>query len=184
MVGLFFIPIPLAQGAAPQRFISSITRLSEENNKLYMYLSVDVDDEDGLRDILKDGAVIELDVTITMELVRSWWTNSTINNVSYSFIMQHAPLTREFQINGPIFDNKKNLRDKNLTRLLKNSWHSLRLEVISLDLLDLEGQNRNYEVSVSLNLRHKEVPPWLESHSLFWSSAVVPNQTLTLPYTR
>ncbi|MDR2076858.1 MAG: DUF4981 domain-containing protein, partial [Desulfovibrio sp.] len=73
-------------------------------------------------------------------------------------------------------------RDRNLSRLLYGNWRRLTLPVGDLETIRQAGPDREYILTVSFQLRHTEIPPWLEKSPLFWSSDVVPEMTVSLEY--
>lgn len=147
---------------------------------LYVKLSLNVDNEDGLRDMLKDGAVLDLSVSTTLERKR-WWSNEEIVSSEFVATILHDPLTRDFVVLLPGTEGQKQVRDKNLTRLLHSTWRSLSLPVLSLTDLLLQERDAEYSLILNVSLQHAEVPPWLENSLVFWSSKVVPSEKIVLP---
>ena len=168
--------------AAPQQFVMAPPATRVDGDTLRVDLSLTVDDEDGLRDLLKDGAVLALTVSLEMDRSRSWWTNAAVVSKSYTSNIRHDPLTRDFVLTLPTEGGEKQLRDKNLTRLLHNSWRKLSFPLTSLQVLQEQGQDEEYNIILKVQLQHTEVPPWLEKSIVFWSADIVPEQTRTLIY--
>lgn len=180
---LFFLVLAHpAQGLPPTRLLVEKPVLLTQDNMLFLTLSVSVDDEEGLRELLKNGAVLELATNVTVERERSWWANAEVFTHSYSSVLRHEPLSRDFLVVFPDRDGERQLRDRNLTRLLYESWKKLSLPVLPPDSLIWEN-GESYQLYFTITLRHIEVPPWLEKSLVFWSAEVVPPEqgVLTVP---
>lgn len=175
----FFLPHP-ALALPPTRLIITNPALSFQDNTLLFTFSVTVDDEEGLREIMKNGAVLELMTQIDVERERSWWANAQVFTRTYSSVLRHDPLSRDFIVTFPEKDGTRELRDRNLTRLLYESWKKLSFPVV--DAMALTRQNDEaYYLNFTITLRHIEVPPWLEKSLFFWSPEVVPPENGALP---
>ncbi|MDL2315789.1 DUF4390 domain-containing protein [Desulfovibrio sp. OttesenSCG-928-A18] len=170
-----------AQAAAPSRLLIEPPRLLNQDELLYAQISLTVDDEDGLHDLLKDGAVLELKLTLRLERNRTLWANAEVAQVVYSSILRHDPLTRDFIVTLPGRE-ARSLRDRNLTRLLHKSWRSLNLAITALDIVRAQGADNQFTFVLNVTLKHSEVPPWLDNSMGLWSSDVVPSGKLELPY--
>jgi hypothetical protein len=171
--------------ASPQRFIIENPQLVERGEVLFFSASLSVEEEGALHDLLKDGAVLELTVSTTLDRRRSWWTNAEVAVHTYTSNLRHDQLTRNFLISQPSEGALGELtRDRNLTRLLYGNWRRLMLPVGGLEAIREAGPDREYILTVSFQLRHTEVPPWLEKASPFWFSDVVPEATVSLTYPR
>lgn len=168
-----------AFAAPPKRFIIDALSLKNEDQALSIDLALSVDEEDGLRDLLKDGAVIELKVNLKVERRRSWWANADIAEREYVSIIRHDPLSREFYLSMP--DEKNLYRDRNLSRLLMETWQNLHLPLIPLQRIEDEGLDNTFIIHGEASLTHMEVPPWLAGSS-FWSSEIIPKATFSLEY--
>lgn len=177
-----FLPPSFAQAAPPQRFVIENARFAPHEDILYFSCSASVDEESGLHAILKDGAVLELTVTVSLERHRSWWTNSEVAEVSYKSLLRHDPLSRDFIIVYPTDSGEELTRDRNLTRLLSGHWGKLELAVAPLEAMRQLGADRDYILTARFSLRHTEVPPWLQNSVGFWSSEVVPDEKVALEF--
>ena len=155
--------------------------VSIHNDDLLLNLSLTVNNEDGLRDMLKDGAVLQLDISLRLTRTRYWWLNADIESRTYSSVISHDLLSRDFVVRVPTPTGEKILRDKNLTRLLHASWRQLSLPVTSIRALSGKNSDEEFTISLTLALQHTEVPPWLEKSFIFWSSDVVPQKKYDLP---
>ncbi|MDR2488810.1 MAG: DUF4390 domain-containing protein [Desulfovibrio sp.] len=171
-----------AMGVPPHRLLVAPPSAVISNDNLFLTLSLTANDEDGLRDLLKDGSVLRLGITVSISRQRSWWTDTEIARHEYASILRHDPLTRDFMVSLPAHEEEKILRDKNLTRLLHVSWRKLSLFVVSLPTLYRQESNEEFLIEFTLNLQHTEVPPWLEKNFLFWSPDIVPQEKHTLPF--
>ncbi len=180
----FFICAPALEALAlpPQRIVVQNPTARIEDSMLRVLFSLTVDDEDGLRDMLKDGAVLALTVSTELERARSWWSDEKIVAAEFTSVIWHDPLTRNFIITMPESGQDKQYRDKNLTRLLYGTWHGFSLPILSLSKLLQQGKDAQYKITITISLQHTEVPPWLENARVFWSSDVVPQESFTLPF--
>jgi hypothetical protein len=169
--------------ASPQRFLIENPHLVAGEKLLFFSASLSVEEESALHDLLKDGAVLELTITTTLDRHRSWWTNAEVAAHTYTSNIRHDQLTRNFLISQPSEGSPGELtRDRNLTRLLYGNWRRLMLPVGDMETIRKAGPEREYILTVSFQLRHTEVPPWLEKASIFWFSDVVPEASVTLTY--
>lgn len=158
----------------PQNLVMDPPACAVEDGMLTLKLAITVDNEEGLLALLKDGAVLELGIAVQVERKRSFWVNRVAAASEYSLLLRHDPLSRDFVALMPTGQGTKELRDRNLTRLLQSSWRRISLPVVALEDLLREEPAESYLVSLFVSLRHTEVPPWLERSSVFWSADVVP----------
>lgn len=177
-----FLSSLTATAAPPQSFVIKNPHTEVVKNRLFARLSVSVDDEEGLRNMLKDGAVLALGIGVDMERLRSWWGNEEIVSTEFVSTILHDPLTRDFLVVIPSPDGEKQRRDKNLTRLLHSTWRDISIPLLSLERLRINDVDSTYSITLSLTLQHTEVPPWLEKSLVFWSSDVVPPEKINLSY--
>ncbi len=190
LFGLLLCLFRAAPAAAlpPQELILDPPAVQLEKGMLTVKLAVAVDNEEGLLALLKDGAVLELAVKADVERERSFWSNATAGGAEFSSIVRHDPLSRDFVVTTPTVEGHKEIRDRNLARLLQASWHRLSLPVARLADLLRDEPAEAYLILLSISLRHTEVPPWLEKSSVLWSSDVVPplgrSFVFTLPQAR
>jgi hypothetical protein len=145
-------------------------------------LSIAVDNEAGLRDLLKDGAVIELEIQASVERLRSLLGNAELGRQTRVSLLRHDPLSREFLLTVPGAEDDRELRDRNLTRLLHAGWKKLVFPLVPLKTLRAEGEDEEFAVELRVSLRHADVPPWLQKNFVFWSSEVAPQLHFTLPF--
>lgn len=171
-----------AYALPPQRLLLDPPVARFHNDALTLALSITVDNEDGLRDLLKDGAVLELLITASLERQRSWWSNAEVAHREFSSTIRHDPLTRDFLVAMPTPEGVTELRDRNLTRLLYASWKKLLIPITTLEQIAAQGdEEEEYGLTLTVNLHHTEVPPWLEKSFVFWSADIVPQEKRTLP---
>lgn len=168
-----------ASAAPPQRLILSSLSLTHDNQATYADFSVTIDDEDGLSDMLRNGATVELSIRVHVERKRSWWGNSSVNDVQYVYTLLYQPLTRDFVLSFPESADMIPARDKNLTNLLYENWRKFHLEAVTVNQLNTQPKDREYDVEIRVSTHHKEAPPWLEKNSLFWSADIVPEERIS-----
>ena len=184
LLAFFFLLFPCFSSLTlpPQHFLLAPPVVSARDGDLLLNLSLTVDNEDGLRDLLKDGAALRMRVSVAMTRERSWWIDQTVVSREYDSILRHNPLSRDSEITFPSPDGEQHLKDRNLTRLMHGSWRKLSLPVVPLRSLQTQGSGGNFEIVFTLSLRHAEVPPWLEKGTFFWSSDVIPQEKRSLPF--
>ncbi|MDR2075756.1 MAG: DUF4390 domain-containing protein, partial [Desulfovibrio sp.] len=98
---LALVPVSPCQSASPQRFLLENPQLAERDGLLFFSASLSVEEEGALRDLLKDGAVLELIITTTLDRRRSWWTNAEVASHVYTSSIRHDQLTRNFLLSQP-----------------------------------------------------------------------------------
>jgi hypothetical protein len=146
-------------------------------------ISIAVDNEASLRDLLKDGAILELEIQASVERLRSLLGNAELSRQTRVSLLRHDPLSREFLLTVPGAEDDTELRDRNLTRLLYAGWKKLALPLVPLKALRDEGEDEEFAVRLDIALRHADVPPWLQKNIVFWSSEVAPQLRFILPFT-
>lgn len=169
-----------AKALPPTRLVVDNIALPVRDGILRFNFSATVDNEEGLRELLKDGAVLELETSVSIERERSWWTNAEVFASVFSSVLRHDPLSRDFIVVVPENDDEREVRDRNLTRLLHESWKNLSFPLVPPDSLS-RADGENYQIIFTITLRHIEVPPWLEKSLVFWSAEVVPPEKGSLP---
>ena len=177
----FLVALPCF-AAPPQSFVVQGPSTVVKQHRLFVDLAVTVDDEEGLRNMLKDGAVLALGIAVTVERIRSWWGDELVFEDNYTSTILHDPLTRNFVVELPEQDENKQYPDKNLTRLLHATWRKLSIPLVFMERLYVDEPGSEYRITLALSLQHAEVPPWLEKSLVFWSSNVVPKEKFTMSY--
>ena len=168
--------------AAEQELMVYSANLENTPAGTFAALSCSVSDEDALRDLLKDGATIELSISFDIEGKRSWWSNAELLHKTFISKLTHDPLTREFAVTLPGATGPITLRQKNLTRLIHQSWRNLRLPLLSPAERASLDPEREHTLRITFYMHHVEVPPWLEQSTLFWSPDVAPQVILEKPF--
>jgi hypothetical protein len=172
-----------AMALSPQHLqIAPVATSVHKGEDLFLNLSLTVDHEDSLRDLLKDGAALQLGIVVDMRRKRAWWADVEITRREYASILRHDPLARDFVVSFPSPEGEKTLRDKNLTRLLHASWRKLSLYVAALHTIRAQGPDEEFIIACTLSLQHAEVPPWLKNSSIFWSPDLVPQEKRELSF--
>ena len=169
-----------AVASPPKQLHLAYLALKHQDGSLFLDLGCSVDNEDGLGEILKDGANIELKVTITVEAQRSYWANKELVEHVFIWHLSHDHLTREFVLQSSL-DKTAPARNRNLSRLLQASWYNLRLPIFDAEKMQALDPNKAYIVNVSLEVNYAEMPPWLEKSPVFSVSRVVPKGEYALP---
>lgn len=166
-----------ANAAPPERLLLRAFSVATEGEQIVLRASLDIDDREGMRNILRDGAQVQLTCTATLRRNRTLLPAQEVGGVVAEIVMRHDPLTREFELfTSPDLPPR---RDRNFARLLDGTWSRLRLNLApTAELTPGEG----YTVTLTCSLRHTKVPPWLEKTLFFWSWDVVPEATFTQPF--
>ncbi|MDR2050491.1 MAG: DUF4390 domain-containing protein [Deltaproteobacteria bacterium] len=186
--GRIFLPICLTAllfywlcspgaAAAPERFAYDPPRIAEREGILYLALSLSVDNEDSLGDLLREGVNLELKVEVSVERKRFFWFNEEMAELSFSSQLRHDPLTREFRLT--LSGNSQVFRDELLRRLLAGTWKKLEFPLLESSLFEKEEE---YLVDMNLTLKRTEVPVWLERTLMFWTRDVVEPEHIVLKY--
>jgi hypothetical protein len=152
------------------------------DDSLFVEISIAVDNETGLRDLLKDGAILELEIQASVERLRTLLGNAEISLQTRVSLLRHDPLSREFLLTVPGAEDDREMRDRNLTRLLHAGWKKLGFPLVPLKTLRAEGEDEEFAVRLDIALRHADVPPWLQKNFVFWSSEVAPQLRFILPF--
>ena len=169
-----------ASAVPPKYFELSSPSISASTGAIIAKVSISVDNLRGLFDMLKDGATLELRINAAFERVRTLWTNVTIYEKEYVYILRHNPLTREFAMFVP--NEPQPLLDKNLNRLLFATWSKFQVDFGPPSLLENPGSDTEYKALLAITLQHVDVPPWLAKNFVLWSKNVVAPETVTLPF--
>ncbi len=171
-----------AQAVSPRYFVYNQPELQEKNGILNARMRIEIDNEEGLRDLIKAGSSVELKVDLLVERPKFLLPNAEINYQSYSFTLRHDPLSREFTmaLPGEVYPS---LRDKNLGRLLESTWKTLELPVATTQKLRAEGDGKTLEVVFLLSLQYIELPSWLDKNMVIWSKDVVAPESFRCEYT-
>lgn len=167
-----------AQAAPPRQFVLDTFAIETRDDTLVLRLGVGVDAPDGLRDLLKDGAEMELRGTVTLTRRRGVLPDVTLAEKVFACTLRHDTLTSEFELR--LLGREVPWRDKNLARLLEATWKRLVLPLAPIAALE---KGEPHRVSLTLSLRHTDVPPWLSRTLFFWSWEVVPDATFTQDFT-
>ena len=169
-----------ATGAPPKYFETTKPHIALTSGEIVLSLSIDVDNVTGLYEMLKDGASVELVVSIKLERPRTFWTNVLLAETEMLSSLHHNPLTREFALYMP--GETKPLLDKNLNRLLDATWRKFSANLGPVNILDGE-KGTDYQVTLALNLQHAKPPPWLAKDFILWSKKIVEPESLVLHFT-
>lgn len=167
-----------ADAAQPERLVLRAFSVATEGDTMVLRVAVDIDDREALRNLLRDGAQLKLTLTAALKRSRTLMPAEEIGAVLAEVLMRHDPLTREFE-----FSTSPDLparRDRNFNRLMDATLERLRLPLAPAASLT---QGESYTVSLTCDLRHTQVPPWLEKTLFFWSWDVVPESTYTQSFT-
>ncbi len=179
-----FIMLPSlrAWAVSPKNFLYSQPEIFVRNGIVSAALSLEPDNTEGLRDLLKAGSSVELKIRIIVERQRFLIPNAEISHSDFSFILRHDPLTREFTMALP-GEMYPAFKDKNLIRLLDHTWKKLELPFGLDDRLQAEGEGEPLKVIINFALEYIELPAWLDKNMVMWSKDVLAPESLSLEYT-
>lgn len=163
--------------AAPSSFVHGRASLRMDAGKLTLSLPVSVDNEDALGEMLRDGSTMELAINISIARKRSLWFSKGIHEASFSYLLRHDPLSREYRMTTP--GTEQAAHDKSLRQLLTNTWKTIKLPIADKTLF---SPDNDYIVKIELSLRHTALPPWLDRTLVFWNKDVVKPLSLELEY--
>jgi hypothetical protein len=176
------LPTPFqARAETPRSFVLNAPVLETDSGDVIIRLGVSVDSLEGLRDMLKDGAIMELAIKARLARTRTFLPNVTLSEVELASPLRHNPLTREYSLTMP--GAGQAIVDKNLPRLLAATWQKIAFSMGSVSLFQEADAGSEYRITLTLSLRHTEVPPWLAKAFIFWSWDVVDPETLTITFT-
>ena len=180
-----FIMQPSAKAATTQSFSMFEPSIVFDASGVVLQVACVVDNEEAIRTMLKDGAVLSLAINVNIEGQRSWWLNKEIADQNFVSTIRHNALTREYSVTLPQPDGDATLHDRNLTRLLHATWRKLAISILSEEAVKQLDADREYAITVVAEVIHAEVPPWLQNSMGFWSAEVIGPVTkkvyITLP---
>lgn len=162
---------PLA-ATALEHFVGDAPEVYFKNKTLLLHLRVSVDDEGGLRLLLRDGAILELALKVTVERKRTLWANENIATLEFSSQLKYDPLTRQYLLITPA--TRETVQAANLRSLLADTWKDLDLPLLEAGSF-VNGED--YRVDLGMSLQYTELPPWLDRSLVFWSRDVVQSET-------
>lgn len=177
LFAIFFFCADSALAASPESLAIGRPVLLEQEGRLWLNLPVSVTNESALVDMLRDGASMELIINCKIERKRSFWFNENITENSFSSIIRHDPLSREFRLTLPPTGEVK--QDRLLVSLLAQSWKDMTLPLANLNLFE---DAENYIINIDISLKHTELPPWLEKTLIFWPKDIVDSERISLDY--
>jgi hypothetical protein len=173
--------LPCASFAVPPKYFEvGNPRLETKNGMITVKLAIGVDNPTGLFEMLKDGAAVELLINAKLERVRTLWTNVTLAETDILSSLQHNPLTREFSLYMP--GGGKPLLDKSLDKLLAATWEKFEILFGPVTLLDGEGKDTEYRMTLTLSLQHAKAPPWLGKGFMIWSKDILDPEKVVLDF--
>lgn len=152
--------------------------LDTQDDKLVLRFGVSINDIDGLKQILRDGAVINLTSTADISPKSTIIPRGALVEIQGLSSLQMEPLTREFILTEP--DRDMPNRNKSLKQLLDSTWLTMSLPLCSLSEL---SHGSEYIVQLSIKLEHADMPAWLSKTLFFWSWNVTPPINYSMTFT-
>lgn len=138
--------------------------------------AIAVSDPAPLQANLRDGAALNLQMDVLVEHPRMVLPDKTISQQRLLFQIRFDPLTREYIL---LQQAKPPVRQRRLAALLDGVLGDATIPLAPPAIL-MPGEQ--YRVSITLAMRHADVPPWLERTLFFWSWDVIAPTTYTLDF--
>ncbi|MDR2502970.1 MAG: DUF4390 domain-containing protein [Deltaproteobacteria bacterium] len=174
---LSFGPRPAAQAAEPARFILERAQWVEGNGKLWLKLSLGLENEALLEELLRDGIKLELRIETRLERKRSFWFNAGMAEAEFVSSLSYDHLSGEFKMTLP--GREQVQRGPALLRLLTEGWLAFKLPLAELSLVEADEE---YLIEADIGLVRAEMPGWLDRTLIFMSKNVVETEHITLDY--
>ena len=174
-LAVLLLPVPLhAEGDAA--FLLNSLSVVIQNGSARLEAAVTVSDAAPIRANLRDGAALNLSLDVLVEMPRLVLPSKTVAECHILYQIRFDPLTREYVL---LRDAAPPLRHRSLELLLNAVLGDA---VIPLPPTIPLTPGENYQVALTLSLRHAHVPPWLEKALFFWSWDVLAPATFTLDF--
>ena len=164
-------PAPAATGSCT--LVPLSFAVQSVNKGLAVETGFRVDNLGVARNLLRDGAQLVLDCTLSLERLRTVLRNVPLSEVSLRLHLRHDALTRDFLL---YVEGQPLRRSRNLNQLLDPFAKDLQI-LLPLELPLESGED--YRLTLRLTLQYAEVPPWLERALFFWSWDVAPPVSLS-----
>ena len=169
-----FVALPCFVQAQPQTQEAAALRLgfftvqTLSDTKVHVDSGIVVDKLKVVRNLLRDGAVLNFTCKLTIERLRSVLSNDVLAEHSETFQIRHDPLTRDFCV---LRQGLPSQCSKKLDTIIETACGDMPFTITLLEPL-VSGEK--YRVRLDVTLQHAEVPPWLEKALFFWSWDVAP----------
>ncbi|MFV0423881.1 DUF4390 domain-containing protein [Oleidesulfovibrio sp.] len=148
------------------------------DDKLELRFGVSISDLEALKQILRDGAVVNLTSSASLSPKSTIIPRGALVEIEGLSSLQMDPLTREFILSEPDRDIPN--RNKSLKQLLDSTWLNMSLPLCNLSKLSHDSE---YVVDLAIKLEHADVPPWLTKTLFFWSWDVTPPINYSMTFT-
>ncbi len=174
---LFYCHSQARAEVAQNSFAYEQPKLFTRAGKLWVSLPLSVTSEDDLSALLRERSTLELRIDTLVQKKRTLWLNKDLAEQTFTSIMRHDPLSREFKLTHPVSGQVAS--DPLLRRLLANTWKKLELPLADATLFE---PGEDYLVEIEISLKHTELPSWLERTLVFWNKDVVNSEHIALDY--
>ncbi|SHN67902.1 DUF4390 domain-containing protein [Desulfovibrio litoralis] len=163
LIIFFFSSYPKSK-AENIELVSTNTQVNIIGDQLKISTDLKLEGLAQIRAMLKDGAVLSLELDYSLNKKRTLWFNEQLTKYVYASTLLYDQLSREFLIYLP--NNETPKRDKKLNRLIEENWKQISIN-FNTSVLNQSTENETYKLDLTLTLRHKEQPPWLSKTLLF-----------------
>ncbi len=130
-----------------------------------------------LQSALKEGSLLNLTLECALEERRALLPNLSVDQRTLILQLRFDPLTREYLL---LRQDEPPLHQRDLTGLLNAALADLSIPLAPPATLE---PGREYNVTLTLGVRHADVPPWLRQTLFFWSWDVIAPVSFSLSFT-
>lgn len=171
------VPVTLGDSGQTQPvFVLNNFYLSSKESMLTARLTVGIDNLQYLNDILRDGARLVIECNSRLYRKRTFWADTLISEYEFSSNLNYDPLQRNFTI---LSESGALISNYSLEELLKATWGNLEMPLAEFNKLE---KDETYVATISLELKHAKMPPWLSKNVFFWSDVLIPKQEYELEF--
>lgn len=169
--------LPLVGAAASQSLVLSKLVLDNQAGSVMARFGVEVRGASEMAVNLKDGVVLGLSCQALLEATRGWLPAKTVAENELTCRLRQDPLSLEYVLTLP--GREAPLTDKNLEALLAKGLSEIRIDLGPWSQLE---RGRNYRLTVTVRLKHLDIPHWFTRTLFFWTWDIVPKTTQKLDF--
>lgn len=126
--------------------------------------------------MLRNGVRAEVHGALTLERVRTFWSNEILAEKPFSFFLRHDPVAREFVLQRP---GEPSLRYRNIAALMEKGFASLPFVLGPLSMLE---KGEEYVLRATVGVSRQEGSIALAKNVFFKSDTIVPDVSLSLRF--
>jgi hypothetical protein len=175
-LAVLLLPAPAAEASQSV----SLVKLAIDNQagSLMARFGVEVRGSREMAANLKDGVVLGLSCHALLEATRGWLPARVLAENELTCRLRQDPLSLEYALTLP--GREAPLTDKSLEALLAKGLAELRIDLGPWSRLE---QGKSYRVTVTVRLKHLDVPNWFLRTLFFWTWDIVPKAVQKLEFT-